>query len=425
MKRNAMVIALAAAGLVLAGTACADTTYSFSGFGTLGATHSDNREIDFVGSIVQPGGAGRSKAISTGIDSKAGVQAVAKIGNDLTGTFQVVADRRFDNTYAPRFEWANLKYQISKEAYVRAGRVVAPVFMVSDYRNVGYAQTMVRMPYDVYSQNPISHMDGIDVGYQFEFAGGTLGFSAVAGQIKEFVPGSQAKGNGKLLSMTFEKGYSTFRIGALKDRVNAEMDVNAQVDMLNDALTQYGYLVGRPGPVIPHRGIEMRLLDVGYLYDNGSWLAQAEYVSERGGWQTVKDTDSWYLMAGYRLGKFTPYIGFSRLRDKEPAYPAPAAATLPIPVLQTLADAVNLIDVSIKPAWEQKTISLGLRYDFYKNVAAKLQYDRIHKPGSPTSPVAGMFKTADTFGVSATSFAPWQVKDINVNLMTVTLDFVF
>ncbi len=390
---------------------------------SLGATYSNNRDIDFVGSVFHPNGAGNSKAVSTGIDTKAGVQAAARINNHLTATVQVVSDHRFDNTYAPRFEWANLKYQITKDFYVRAGRVVAPVFMVSDYRNVGFAQTMVRMPYDVYSQNPITHLDGGDIGYQTEFANGTLNIQAVAGRIKEFVPGSQVRGNGQMLSLTYENGPSTFRIGALKDRVDASMEADAMIDMVNDILTQSGHLVGRPGPILPHRDIEMRLLDLGYLYDNGTWLMQAEFVQERGGWSTVRDTDSWFLMGAYRLGKFTPYLGYSQLRDKEPAYPPPAVASNP--AFQPLADVVNLFDVSIKPTWAQKTISAGVRYDVFKNIALKMQYDRIHKPGSLATPNAGMFKTQNSFRVTSTSYEPAHIKDANVNLLTLTLDFVF
>ena len=69
MNHKALAAALALAGLLGAPLALAEVTYDFSGFGTLGATHSDNREVDFVGSIVQPSGAGRSKAISTGVDT--------------------------------------------------------------------------------------------------------------------------------------------------------------------------------------------------------------------------------------------------------------------------------------------------------------------------------------------------------------------
>lgn len=422
MKIRGLALTMASAGLMAASPVLADGNVSFSGFGTLGVTYSDNRETDFRSSIIQPMGVGMSKPLSAGIDTKAGVQAVAGIGKDMTATVQVVADRRFDNTYSPRFEWANLKYQINKDLHVRAGRVVAPVFMVSDYRNVGFAQTMVRMPYEVYGQNPITHMDGLDVAYKHDIAGGTLGVQVVAGRIKEFTPTAEVRGNGQLLGLSYEKGASTFRIGYLKDKVDAEGDMLTALDPLNQAAIQFGHLVGRPGPVMPHRDVEMKLLNLGYAYDNGTWLMQSEFVQSRGGGAMIEDTRSWYLMGGYRLGKLTPYLSFSRVNSTELPHPAPAVS--PFPALDPLAAAINTVDQQLRTLWEQSTISVGARYDFYKNVALKLQLDHIRKPGSVGTPNQGMLIMPGSFSTSGT-LAPAITKNVNVNLLTLALDFVF
>ena len=78
---------------------------------------------------------------------------------NLTGTAQIVTRRLSDyNSTRPYFEWANIKYQATRDLSVRAGRVVAPMFMISDSRMVGYAQTMVRPPEEVYFINPITFM---------------------------------------------------------------------------------------------------------------------------------------------------------------------------------------------------------------------------------------------------------------------------
>lgn len=422
MKVRALPFSMMAAGLLAASPALADGGVSFSGFGTLGVTHSNSNETDFRSSIIQPMGVGMSKAVSAGIDTKAGLQAVAGIGKDLTATVQVVVDRRFDNTYSPRFEWANLKYQVNQDLHVRAGRVVAPVFMVSDYRNVGFAQTMVRMPYEVYGQNPITHMDGLDVAYKHALAGGTLGVQVVAGRIKEFTPAAEVNGNGQLLGLSYEKGASTFRIGYLKDKVDAEGNTLSAVDPLNQAGIQFGHLVGRPGPVMPHHDVKMKLLNLGYAYDDGTWLAQGEFVDSRGGGTMVEDTRSWYLMGGYRVGKWTPYVSYSRVNSTEPPHPAPAVA--PFPALQPLADAINTVDQQLRTLWEQSTFTVGTRYDFYKNMALKLQLDHIRKPGSVGTPNQGMFIMPGSFSTSGT-LAPAITKNVSVNLLTLTLDFVF
>lgn len=447
MENRTLTLALASAGLLVAGAAWADADINFSGFGTLAATHSNNRLADFSGSILQPNGAGRSSPWMFGVDTKAGVQASAKIGKDLSATLQVVSDHRGDNTYAPRFEWANLKYQVTQNTYVRAGRVVAPVFMVSDYRNVGYSQTPLRMPFDVYGLNPITHIDGGEFGTRFELAGGTLSLQLSGGRQKESkpmpVPGASAiiqpKGSAKSGNLSYEYGSSNFRLGVTKSRVDAQSEYLDQVDSMFAPLAalggaSVGALLGHPENTIASRGnIEVTLFDIGYAYDSGNWLAQTEYVASKSSSNMFVSLDSWYVLAGYRLGKFTPYASYSDVRSRVssgvtsqpravvPAGLPPAFAS----PLQSAAWGINSTDASLSMAQQQHTISLGVRYDFYKNLALKAQYDQIRKPGSPAAPNKGLF-TIPAALVGGTSLYPeFATTDNTVNLVTVALDFVF
>ncbi len=453
MKNRTLTLALASVGLVLTGGAWAEAGVSFSGFGTLGVTHSDNRLADFSSSILQPNGAGMSKATSFGLDTKAGVQAAAPIGKDLTATVQVVADHRGDNTYAPRFEWANLKYQATQNTYVRVGRVVAPVFMVSEYRNVGYAQTAVRMPFDVYGLNPITHIDGGELGTRFELVGGTLSLQLSAGRQKESKPmpdpgGSaliQPKGSAKSGNLTYEHGSSIFRLGLTKSKVDAQSEYLDQVDSMFEPVAQLGgmsvgALLGHPQNTIESRhSIEVKLFDIGYAYDSGNWLGQAEWVSSKGGGNMFLGTEAWYALAGYRWGKFTPYASYSELRSWPPrgvtgqpkaAVPAWAAGTPFESQLAQAAFGINSTDASMGMAQQQHTISLGVRYDFYKNLALKAQFDQIKKLGSTGAPNKGLFTIPAiimpaTPNASSNLYPEFAVTDNTVNLITLTIDFVF
>jgi hypothetical protein len=57
---------------------------------------------------------------------------------------------------------------------VRVGRVVLPAFLISDYQNVGYANTMMRPPIEMYARHR-SKPDGADINYQHAF--GDLNFT--------------------------------------------------------------------------------------------------------------------------------------------------------------------------------------------------------------------------------------------------------
>ncbi len=449
------------AGILTAGTIQAATPdpdsntassdFRISGFGTLGVVHSNSDQADFSSSVLQPNGAGKSKSTSFGVDTKAGVQATTRIGKDMTATVQVVADHRADNTYSPRFEWANLKYQIAQETYVRAGRVVAPVFMVSDYRNVGYAQTAVRMPIDVYFVNPITHIDGFEFGTRFDVGGGHLAVQLSGGRQKEStakpVPGgiaiTQPHGFAKMGNLTYEYGPSTFRFGLAKSRNDAKGEFLDQVDQLfapQAALggRSVGALLGHPENTIADRhAIKVTLLNLGYAYDAGSWLAQTEYVSSKGGGNMYLDLDAWYVLGGYRLGQFTPYASFSEvksevsqgvLRQPRAAVPASLAAVLPADMLAQLNQAawgINATDASLGLGHRQRTVTLGVRYDFYKNLALKFQYDRIRKPGSLAAPNSGFFVVPFDSTVGGSLLPTFNRSGSTVNLLTLALDFVF
>jgi opacity protein-like surface antigen len=427
MKMKAVTLSMLSAGLLMATVAQADeTTYTFGGFGTLSGVHSGNRDFDFRGSIAQPNGVGRTRDTSFGIDTKLGLQGAAQFNKNLSAVVQVVVDRRAGGNYLPRVEWANLKYQVNDDLSVRLGRVVAPVFMVSDYRNVGYAQTMVRMPYEVYGQNPISHLDGVEINYKLNLGPGTLTTGLTAGHVKENLPDVKVTGSSQLLNFTYEVGSSTIRLGATKTDVDVHDGTVPQIE----ALAAAGALVGHPQPTLITKGMKTTLLDLGYLFDDGRWIAQAEFVRSRPNVRTIKKTDTWYVMGGYRIGSFTPYVSYAQVKDKSGPLNQPVAASNPfceglldIPTCMGLAYGTNLTDASTRSKMEQKTFSAGVRYDVMKNLALKFQYDHTRKPGSASNPAVGMLMSPSP--VFPALYAPSVTSKASINMATVSLDFIF
>jgi len=150
-----LVTALAVAVLVHPAAAEADETgesrFTLNGFGTLAVVHSDEDQADFVSNQLAPDGAGYTRAWSPEVDSRFGLQLTAKLTPRLTGVLQLITEQRYDESYTPSVEWANLKYDITPDLSVRVGRMVLSSFMVSEYRKVGYATPWVRPPEEVYS----------------------------------------------------------------------------------------------------------------------------------------------------------------------------------------------------------------------------------------------------------------------------------
>jgi len=393
--------------------------------------HSNNDQADFRGSLVQPNGAGHTRAWATGVDTKLGGQLSAALGNGLTATVQVLAEQRADNTFRPQFEWANLKYQINDNYFVRAGRVVAPVFMISDYRNVGYAQTTVRPAYDVYQLNPVKNMDGGEFGAKWSVGSGTLSMGMLGGRFKAQAPSdtgdtSYVTGSMRNINFTYEIDASTFRLSYNRSKNDARSNAIAMID----SAYRMGFLVGYPVPNGDLHNGKTRLLDLGYAYDDGKWLAQAEFVSSRSNDIVVQDTNAWFGLVGYRVGKWTPYVGYARATNKEPPPAHPAAAPVCNPPtnptgcpgspmlgqMQQLAGAINQIDRGLNTHVEQRTVTLGTRYDIYKNMALKAQFDQITKPALLPDLNKGAFSNTTPLFLTSRQ---------KVNLVSLTLDFVF
>ncbi|MFP5465634.1 MAG: hypothetical protein ACLGHR_12805, partial [Gammaproteobacteria bacterium] len=149
---------------------CADTVgspaISWNGFGTLGAVRSDQDYSDVISSVfLQPNGAGHTRRWDMGVDSKIGGQLDARFSPELSAVLQVVSKHRYDNSWTPEIEWANVKYQFTPAFSARLGRTVAPMFMRSDTTNVGYANPWLRGPQEIYGMVPITHLDGVDVAW--------------------------------------------------------------------------------------------------------------------------------------------------------------------------------------------------------------------------------------------------------------------
>ena len=117
---------------------------TISGFGTgaLTMTNSDQAEFNRVNQA-----AGVGKDARLGVDSNFGIQATAKWSDTISFTAQGLVRKNGPNdAFGAELAWAFVKIKLNDDFSVRLGRVGLPVYMISDVRNVGYANTMLRPP---------------------------------------------------------------------------------------------------------------------------------------------------------------------------------------------------------------------------------------------------------------------------------------
>ena len=396
----------------------ADTapTVKISGFGTGALTFTDTDKAQFA----RPNQAsGAKKSPRTGVDSNLGLQASTDINPWLSATAQGLVRKDGEEGFGAELAWAFVKAKVSDNLSIRVGRVGLPVFMISDYRNVGYANTMLRPPSDMYSQVPFDSIDGVDGNFQHSFGDTTLTAQLAYGKTEAAL----SSGAGSLvhldakdllaLNLVAEHGPLIVRLGRAdaKATIADSTSLNTLVGGLRAAGAGYGFgqLVTLSNDLNVNDK-KVSFTSAGAVLDWNNLLLQTE-IGKRKTDSYINDTTSWYVMGGYRFGKFLPYASHSKLKvdgvvaNTVPAScPAgfPAACT---PTLRALSAGVTRLSTTGTQG-EQSTNTIGLRWDFHASAALKVQIDRIspkNGQGLLLQPDAG-FTGPVTVGAVAVDF---------------------
>lgn len=374
----AVCAALACSGAAAQAGGAGGLDWTFGGFGTIAATHASTTKADFTSSIMKSSGAGWSKRWSPHVDSRLGAQLDVVSGTQWSAVIQAVSEQRSDGSYRPVLEWANIKYQVTPDLSLRAGRIALPMFLAADYRKIGYAYPWIRTPVEVYDAIPLSSSDGVDASYRWNhgvFKNVTQAFYGSTG--KPLWDGATLKAHG-INGLTHTTGYrdASVRVSVLK----ADVDIDLARHLF-DAYRQFG----APGAAlgqrfdVAHRRVTA--LSAGVNYDPGQWFAMGE-LGRITTSSYLGDTWTAYASAGYRFGAVTAYLVYAGV-DPSSATADPGLALDGMAPAQAQAGAFlnGQLNELLASAAVQSTASAGLRWDVKPGLSLTLQYDRV-RPGA-------------------------------------------
>ncbi len=168
--------------LSISSTARANDNYpnwSIKGFGTLGFAYSDNDKLGFYRDRTQTQEVKKSLEIAT--DSRLGLQLDVDINDFWHITTQFIVRDHAGDFFEQNLDWAFLKWNPGNDYEIRAGRLGADAFLLSDYRNVGYAYPWMRPPHEFYANIPLTHYDGINIKKTLFLENGDLAFKLYGG----------------------------------------------------------------------------------------------------------------------------------------------------------------------------------------------------------------------------------------------------
>lgn len=390
----------------------------FSGFGTVGAAISYEDGADYRANSEQATGVGRTDSPDFGVDSVFGLQADVRLLEDLSATVQMQSRRLSDGAQVPYFEWANLKYEIMPNLSVTAGRVVAPVFMVSESRAIGYANTTVRLAPDVYQLAPISYVEGGAITWRFTMGDALIRANFTSGSVDQKLTVSGELRDYhfdiNMLNGEVETGDARYRIGYSAVVADLQSPAINALDGGVSFLAQSGI----PGASLLRENIDfigndVGFLDLGYEFDHDNLFVQAEYVWRDADSETIQDQEAGYVLGGYRLGSWMPFVQYSRMDSKIDRSHLPAIDLDDVsPSLQTTVSRLNAGITAIRRPQERSTWAIGARWDLQENIALKLQADRISKD-------------ADRLSYFVNDTPEFVAKAKAVNIYSATLDFIF
>jgi hypothetical protein len=386
---------------------------TFGGFGTLGVVHSDQPLADFTSSRIEGQGAGHSRAWSPAVDSLFGMQVGAQITPQLSAVLQIMSEQNANASFTPQVEWAYIKYQFTPDFSVRVGRTALDAFLLTDSRDIGFANPWVRPPIELYDLVPVKNSDGIDFNYRFGVAGGTNTLDAAIGYTHYQYPISNSEATGTAdatqqfsLVDTLQRGSAILRL----TYGQAHLTVPS-FQPLFDAFREFGPQGIGIAELYDVDDRIIRFYGLSAAYDPGDWFLMAE-LGRVDFHSVLGEATGWYISSGRRFNRVTPYATYAQTRANSSAQsPGVDLAELP-PSLAGAGGTLNAeLNATLGTIASQRTFSIGARADITSSIDVKIQWDRTNlahgSEGWLTNLQAGFPRGS------------------NLTLVTATLDFVF
>lgn len=369
-----LLLACLVAGMARADAGAMDSSLSVRGFGTVGLARSSSDDAEFVRDLSQPVGI-KGGQWSGRIDSILGLQANWQATPQIELVGQVVSRLHYDRSHNPELMWAFAKWEPDPRVSLRTGRIGADFMMLADSRLVGYSYLPVRPSGDFFGPLFFSHFDGADVS-----ATSPLGVGVLRG--KYFVGKTHEKTSGALgvwdtsgsdvsgVVVDYLVGGWQFRANASRIRFSSDMNTTRYSTPLQIAAN-----FGVPGAQAAAESLHTedkvsRFLSFGLVYDNGPLQLQVMFNDIRHEAKLYQDSHAGYVLAGYRVGALTPYVGYSRWKSKR-------RSDLPVVGHVALNNAYLQV-MNYGTSVDRSTYSIGARWDFNSQMALKMQWDSVH-----------------------------------------------
>jgi hypothetical protein len=371
---------LSAALMLGSAAAFAAEGFRVSGFGTLGYNFDSDNEFAPMRDISQLVDAKSNTRWR--LDTRAGLQLEYGINSIASLVGQVVARDQFRGSANSMVNLAYLALNPTPALDLRLGRINYDTFMLADIRNVGYAYPWVRPPVDFYGWIPIFSVDGADATYNHRSDDALWRLKAQAGHSRFWIPIASGADGGydfhaeRLTGLSLTRQDAQWTVKA----AYSQFSIGTEIPVLRPLHQGLAQVIPIGGPIGAEaadllrndsfKGAKITYSTLGAAYDNGTWAVQSEIGHSSATAATVPHGSMGYLSVARRIGNWTPFIMGSAYRPgngkREPENNwGPYNTALRDPAVR-LADTTKI---------DNRTLSIGARWDFQPNMALKVQLD--------------------------------------------------
>lgn len=371
--------------LATSAAVAAENTISnrFSGFASIGLVTNDNPDLVFRRDVTQADGSYDGN-IDWRTDSILGLQWQTQWSYQLETTAQFVIKDRLENTLNNSLEWGFVRYRPLDSLDIRVGRMGTDIFMLSDYRQVGYALPWVRPPHDTYGLLSFYHFDGVDINKRFNINDGTLNIKAFYGRTDQKYPLDRNQSTdyrlileGAGTSINWERDewklrYSYANVEVLNNNSNPLVDALMAVSPL---WPEAAKLAERFYTKSKH----FKYTQLGMTYDNNTWWLETEVTQLNSDAAVIANTRHFYVSAGRRLDAFTVYAIKGYVHTVKNTVHITAPAGYPPPLSQQLVGLAYATEQAFNGSRpSQNSVTLGVRWDFTSKMALKFQAEQFN-----------------------------------------------
>ncbi len=380
--------------------------FSYNGFSTAAYSQTDTDEAQ-VGYYGQPEGIDSDGSFK--MDSKLGLQVTAKFNDIVSATVQGVAYTDLTGDWEPRLDWAYLRVQALRNVALRAGYLRAPTFMYSDSVFIGYANTWVRPPLEIYNMTPVYQIRGVDALWRTSMGPVQVTVNPYYGDSEVDVGADTLDVRSWIgAATTFEYRSWMARVGVSEFELGSTVE---QLIPLTEGLRAAGAFCvqcANEAERLDLVGVTVKNVSLGAQYDDGKNLLAVEAAkATSGGNYLLPAREGAYVTYGRRFGGLMPYVTFAQSRHHRPD-----AST--IPTTGSFAPLAFGVSMLLEGGYsDHDSYSAGVRYELpafssLKGALVKLQLDHIDaKDGN------GMLNNVQP------GF------DHRVNMITASFDFIF